>query len=272
MPNAYNNLTTLKSRLDITATTWDTDLLALLVAASRQIDKFCDRFFYVDEVTRYFDGSGTPLFIDDLLSVSTLKLDEDGDATFESTMATTDYILYPLNKYPKTHIKISGNSDYGGFAAGIKKGVEIAGDFGYGTGRSATPYTATSITIVADNATETELDVSAEGTIKAGHTILVESEQIYVKTASADATKKITVGRGVNGTTAAAHATKAASIYDYPEPIMEACLIQAMRWWKRRESAFADVIGVPELGQMIIYKGLDPDLKLIIETYRKRGF
>lgn len=100
--NAYADLTTLKSRLDITGTGDDTDLLALLVAASRQIDKFTTRFFYVKSGTWYFDGSPTPIFFDDILSITTLKLDRDGDATYESTMATSDYVLYPLNKYPKT--------------------------------------------------------------------------------------------------------------------------------------------------------------------------
>jgi hypothetical protein len=273
--NLYASLATLKSRLDITETTWDTDLLALLGAVSRMIDRWCERWFYVWEGSRYFDGSPSPLFLDDLLSIDTdgFQLDEDGDETYESTMApktgdtSNDYWLYPLNKYPKTWAKISMNSAFGGFASGVKRGIKITGKWGYG--ESATPYKDSGITVIADDATETELDVSAEGTIEPGHTILVESEQIYVSAASSDGTNKITVERAVNGTTGAAHATKAAYIYEYPEPVREACLIQAMRLWKRKDSAFQDAVGSPELGTLLVYKGLDADTKLIVSKYRK---
>ena len=270
--NAYNNLTMLKSRLDITGTGNDTDLLALLVAASRQMDKLTNRFFYVDATTRYFDGAGIVIFPDDLLAVTTLKTDEDGDATFEVTMATTDYVLYPLNKFPKVYAKISSDSDYGGFANGVRKGVEIAGNFGFGNGRSATPY-STSGDSVQDaagmTATQTTITVTSGANFAAGQTLQIESEQVYVKSISANV---LTVQRAVNGTTGATHANATVIyIYDYPEPIMEAVLILAMRWWKRRETAFQDMAGLPELGTTVQYKALDPDVKLIAFDYHKRN-
>jgi len=266
--NCYASLAVINSRLNVSS--YDTMLLALLNAASRFVDKLTGRFFYVDEATRYFDGAGSVLFFDDVLSITALKLDEDGDATYEATMDATDYILYPLNSYPKSYTKVSNNGNYGGFASGVKKGVEITGVFGYGNGLSATPYSDSGITVVADDATETELDVSAEGTIAAGHTIRVESEQMYVSAATSDDTKKITVVRAVNGTTGAAHATKAAYIYEYPDLVVEATLIQAMRWFKRKDSAFSTVVGSPDLGQMEIYKGLDADVKMMLAPLTRK--
>jgi hypothetical protein len=57
---------------------------------------------------------------------------------------------------------------------------------------------------------------------------------MYVQSYS---TNTLTVVRGVNGTTAAAHTTGAAlAIYQYPSPIAEATLIQAARLWKRRDT------------------------------------
>jgi hypothetical protein len=98
------------------------------------IDDVCGRTFKSSTATKYFDGAGI-MFIDDLISISTsgLKLDEDADGTYESTLATTDYILYPLNETPKTYIKISPYGNYGGFASGVKKGVSITGTWGYGS-------------------------------------------------------------------------------------------------------------------------------------------
>jgi len=271
--NAYGDLTTLKSDAycSITPTTEDTYLRKLLEYASRQIDNKMGRFFYCDETTHYYDGEISPFWLpDDILSITTLKTDDDDDGTFENSYTEdTDYRLYPLNKYPKTKAKVITSGSYGGFASGIDKGIEIAGVFGYGNETNATPYTATAITITADDATETELDVSAEGTICAGHTIRVESEQIYIQSATADTTKKITVLRAVNGTTGAAHATKIASIYNYPQPMVQACLITAMRAWKRKDSAYQDVVGGGELGTVITSKGIDPDVAEIIRQYRK---
>lgn len=98
------------------------------------IDDTCGRTFKSSLATKYFDGAGGVLFIDDLISVSTsLKLDEDADGTYESTMAASDYILYPLNETPKTYIRVNPSGDYGGFASGVRKGVEIIGTWGYGS-------------------------------------------------------------------------------------------------------------------------------------------
>jgi len=268
--NCYSTLARLKSRLDITGTTNDTDLQMLVNAASRAVDKHTKRFFYVDTATRYFDGQSSPAFLDDILSVTTLKTDEDGDATYENSYtATTDYWLYPLNKYPKTYAVINSSGSYGGFASGMRHAIEIAGLFGYA--ESATPY-STSGDAVADDpltAVATTITVTAASNFVVGQTILIEDEQCYVSAASGTS---LTVTRAVNGTTGAEHvATTVIYIYSYPDQIVEATLIQAMRWWKRRESAFQDVVRFSEsMGEIIVYKGLDPDIKLLLATYVKR--
>ena len=143
--NSYGDLTTLKNEayLNITTTdaTRDTRLLRQLEAASRMIDKYTRRFFYTYEDTWYYDGWGNTAWFDDILSITTLKTDEDGDTTFENTLTEdTDFYLYPVQGFPKTHTKIAPNGSYGSFANGMKKGVELDGVFGYGDGYSATPY------------------------------------------------------------------------------------------------------------------------------------
>jgi len=281
MSNLYASLTTLKSRLDITATTWDTDLLALLGAVSRELDKWCARWFYVWEGLRYLDGSPTPLFLpDDLLSVDTdgFVLDEDGDETYESTMApktgdtSNDYWLYPLNGFPKTWAKISSDSNFGGFASGIKRGIKITGKWGYGDGESATPYSDSGINVPAGGLAKAAVSLvlgAGEGaSFSVGQTIRIDTEQLYI---SAISTDTLTLVRGQNGTIDAIHVAAAdIYIYEYPEPIREACLIQAMRLWKRRESAFQDAVGSPETGAIMVYKGLDADVKLIVSEYRRK--
>ena len=56
--------------------------------------------------------------MDDLLSVTTLKTDEDGDRTYEITWATTDYDLMPYNAtlesqaQPYSHLQTTPDGDY----------------------------------------------------------------------------------------------------------------------------------------------------------------
>lgn len=273
--NSYADVTTFKSAefANISANTEQVRFRRMLEAASRYLDIRCERFFYCLETTRYYDGKRILLDLDDLLSVTTFKLDEDGDATYEETLDTVDYILYPLNGYPKTWAEISSDSDYGAFASGTKKGVEIAGIFGYGDGWSATPYSDSEITVQDDplTAAATTITLSAEDVISTGHTLRIEDEQIYVLTHTTDASKTCTVKRGVNGTTAASHVkTTAIYIYEYPQLIWQATLILAMRVWKRKDSAFMDAVGSPETGLIVMFKDEDPEVRKIIDRYRRR--
>lgn len=235
----YATIGDLKGVLGITSTTDDTVMRKMLEAASRSIEQYCNRRFYVTSETKYFDGANT-LWIPDLLSInaSGLKTDEDGDGTFENTFATTDYILYgagledSLNTYPKTRLEISVDSDYSSFASGVKKGVQIAGVWGYGDGISATPYVADT-TITEDlTAGESAIDVTAITNLSAGQVILIGSEQYYIYSIS---TLTLTVEPGVNGTTQATHSSGATIyIYQYPADIRQSCIDLSVAFYQNR--------------------------------------
>jgi len=230
--NAYCSIADLKTSLGITATTDDTVLRKMAEAASRMIDVYTGRRFYVESATKYYDGAGARLWIDDLLAETTLKTDEDGDATYENTFTTSDYHLYPLNKYPKTYIELSSDSDYGSFGGGIKKAVEIAGTWGYGDGISATPYIADT-TISEDlTAGEAAIDVTSATNLSAGQTILIDSEQMFIYSISSST---LTVECGVNGTTEATHTSGATIyIYQYPYDVWQACIALASAIYQNR--------------------------------------
>ena len=53
-----------------------------------------------------------------------------------------------------------------------------------------------------------------------------------------------------------------------PLAIKEAVLIQSARWYKRGQSAWADAVGSPELGQLMYRKQLDPDVKHLLDDGR----
>ncbi len=191
---SYCTLEEIKSELGKQDNLQDDIIQRIIPQAKTAIDDYCGRAFDTQTVTtRYFDGSSSPLFIDDLVAITGtgagLYLDEDGDGTYECTLATTDYVLKPANNLPKTYIVVAPNGDYGGFASGIPNGVKIIGTWGYSS--------------------------------------------------------------------------------TVPEPIRRAAMIQTIRWFKRRESAFQDVVGTAELGTFNVYKGMDPDVKQILAPYIK---
>lgn len=242
----YCDLTKLKAALIITDTADDALLLRALEAASRWIEGEVDRYFYTVTETRYYTAKrGSYLIVDDLLSVTTLKTDDDGDRTYENTWAATDYDLEPYQGFPKTKISITPTGDY--TFPTVTKGIEIAGIWGYGSGTTATPYeTSNTTTNEALDASETGVDVADGTKIAVGQNILVESEQMYVQSIS---TNTLTVIRGVNGTTAATHDTgKTVYIYQYPDQVREACILRASALWREKDAP-GGMIGVGMLGE-----------------------
>ncbi len=112
----------------------DTTYENAINAASRAIEKFCNRKFYSTSETRLFDADEpNVLNVPDLLSVTSLKTDEDGDGVYETTWTTGDYQLMPMNanldNKPYTWIRTRMNGNYT-FPISVEGGVQIVGSFG----------------------------------------------------------------------------------------------------------------------------------------------
>ena len=236
--NCYAEIEALKSKLGMTGTTHDSEVLAILKAVSRDIETEARRVFYVTEgESRYFNGSSSGvLLIHDLLSVTECKTDTSGDESYaDSWTEGTDYVLEPRNAFPKTMLRLHLNEDsmdLGG--RDTTAYFKITGNWGAGDMESATPWQATSVTATVADATSTSLTLSATGTVNGGHTIRVESEQMFIESVSSTTA---TVVRGVNNTTAAAHSGKAVTLAKYPAPVINACLWLASSYWREFASA-----------------------------------
>lgn len=263
----YVNLATFKTAFGLTKTDDDIEILRRLEEASRWADERTGRHYYAKTATRTFTAEWTDLLeIPDLLSVTTLKTDEDGDRVYETTWATTDYDLESgednYDSFPKTLIRTTPDGDY--TFPSQRRGVEIAGLWGYGNGQSATPYVAAGVTATVATTTGTTLTTSGGNNLNIGDTILVETEQMYIE---AGAGTSWTVVRGVNGTTAATHSAAAISVYRYPAMIQDAVLIQAARLHARRDSRFATQIGNMETGVTTIFRGKDEDIEMKLRPF-----
>ncbi len=283
MPNCYTNLATIKStgtlNIPSTNTDYDSQLLRIADDSSRMIDRYCDRYFYIWEGTRYYDGGAIRVVLDDdVQSITTgttgLTVDTDGDGVYESayemSTAPVDAFLYPFNITPKTRLEANPWGKYGHFGAGIRKAIKITGVFGYGSDYPQPYYHAAGATLNADLAVaDVIITVSTSAEFSAGMTLRINAEQLYVSGMPA-ATTTCPVVRAQNGTVAAtATSGTAIQIYDYPQAITQATVIQTVRTWKRRESGYVNTIINTDMGNIQIFKGLDPDVKETVNLYRR---
>lgn len=273
MSNLYADLDQMRRRYFHDSALAETDraeLLRVMGQASRGVDEEAERWFYTLEGTRYYDGKGfTQLWLpDDVLSITTLKIDEDGDGIYELSLTEeTDFWLWPDNEMPKTRLDVNPeSSNLSAWPTGRKR-IEIAGTFGYSDDTEDTGDT------VEDNplsAAATVITVNHAETFSIGQTLLIESEQVYI-TDIDEGEDALTVTRGVNGTTAAEHVQNTAiSRYVYDELVVGAALMWAGRLWKRRETADATTIINPMMGTLEVHRGMDADVKLALEP-RKRA-
>ncbi len=135
--NGYTTLATLKARLGIADIADDATLEAVITAVSRWIDRYCGRRFYTtasDEIRYYTAAQSDQLLTDDIVSVTGLVTDEDGDRVYETTWAATDYDLEPANAAldgePYTAIRTTPNGSHS-FPVDVARGVRITGKFGF---------------------------------------------------------------------------------------------------------------------------------------------
>lgn len=129
MPD-YTTVPTLKARLGITDSVDDAVLGACIAAASRAIEDYTDRKFYAVTATRYFTAQDdATLFVDDLLSVTSIDTD-DGNRSYPHSWAAADYDLEPYNSTPYTRIRIAPTGTES-WPVGLPKGVRIVGSWGY---------------------------------------------------------------------------------------------------------------------------------------------
>lgn len=277
MPITYVTVDALRStaRLNLTSTALDSQLIVLLEAVSEGVNQFSKRRFDWIIEDRDFDGpGGTRLEVPDLIAIpgSGVKEDTNEDGTFETVWANagTDYHYWPYNAAPtstwgRPYNALLVNKNSNGTQDEWLKGqrnYRITGTWGYNkvtrdSGRNGTLADGTTTSLV--------LDGSAGDTFERGHLLLIDDELLYVSTAVGTGTA-LTVVRAVNGSTGTAHTNKDVNIVQFPGPVMEAVHIQTARLWKRKDSAFANEIGFPETGQLVVFKGLDPDVQLLLTS------
>ena len=266
--NTYSSISVLKARMNIPDTLDDDGLLAALEMVSREIDRYCGRHFYVARKTLYCGTRDRScLRVDDVLSVISIKTDTNGDRTYPTTWAATDYELDPPNALtmsppePYTRICTTPRGQQS-FICGDPRGNQLDVDGGYYDIRETLAITLAE----ALDAAETEIDVSDGASFAAGETLLIGTEQLYI---AAIASNILTVARGINGTTATTHLT-GATIQRYTYPVIgEACTAQAILTFKGVPQPMGEIGSSEGFSQSLISTGLHPFTTRALETFRR---
>ena len=276
MTNAYCDLATLKSAgaLNINGATYDRRLLSLLEQASRLVDGYCNRHFYVLQATRQFEANWwsaglQQLVVTDLIAAQSVRVAArfDGVASVPR-WRTASYRLYPLDAAPEqpwgrpyTRMAIEPVCTPQCRRTDCHALVEVAGRWGY---RQVTANTGA--TLAAEAMREgTTLMVSDGIGLSAGQTLSLGEEQVYVTGVEGT---EVTVERGMNGSEAVAHASGAAiGVYRYPAPVVEACLHLAVQLWHTRDRA-AVPSGTSRQGEGP-QAGLGREVEALLSVYRK---
>lgn len=79
---------------------------------------------------------------------------------------------------------------------------------------------------------------------------------------------RVTKGVKITGKFGFSTASTSTSAWGGPAAINEACILQCIRWWKRKDAPFA-VMASPEYGSVTMRLGLDPDIKLMLDHYKR---
>lgn len=264
MSNWYAHRDALKTRMNFDASE-DAVYDAILEAVSRQIDTWTGRQFFARTATRTLSTPRTDrVLVPDLLAVTSLKTDTDGDLSYGTTWATTDYVLLPsdapLESPPRPYWELrTAPSGVNSFGTGLHN-VQIAGRWGFyevleraTSLLAAAVATTTAVTITVDDGAEFHV----------GQTLLIDSEQVFITGIVDD---NLTVQRGRNGTTAATHLDNAVlDVYTYPV-LSEACLLQAGHLYQSTKAP-SGIIGGSDFGPIRI-AAFQPLVRMMLQPFK----
>lgn len=265
-----------------TTTAYDDLIYQLSERVSRYIDMHCGRAFYPWTDTRYYDGTGdVELWIDDLVSLTSMSYSKDHGQNY-TAYTSADYILTVAGDYnqARSYNKVLANVSSGAaisyFPSG-QRSIKVVGEFGYCENRtyawedSQDDVESNPLSSSATSCTVNDADGDDKwGMVprfQVGQTLKIESEMCEVSGVN-ETTNTLTIVRGMNGSTAAAHAQNT-DIYIWrpPGPVKQACVIQSIRMLERGFQGFGDARAAPDIGQVFYLKDLDPEAAALLQRY-----
>lgn len=291
MPNIYATPTEIKAAMPdgirSTTTTYDNLILELSKRISRLIDGHCGRVFFPKSDTRYFDGDGsTEQWIDDCLEITTLSYSKDDGVNYSAYTSADYYATVAgdharMESYTKLVANVSWTAAISCFPRG-QRSIKLVGIFGYAADRDqvwedsqdeveSNPLAAGDTSCTVNDADGADLwDVTPR--FQVGQLVKIEDEVCEV-TGVNTGTNALTLVRGRNGTTAAAHVQNTdITIWRACEQVKQANIIQAIRQMERGFQGFGDARANPDLGEMMFVKQIDPEAAFMLQQVVKARY
>jgi hypothetical protein len=269
------------SGFDPTDASFDNILVRLGIVLTRWVEKHTRRLFYPSIETRYFEGTGgEETYIDDLVSVTTIHYSDDDGENYTLVSADDYELLVGASRNPKesyTSVRLNKWSDLGTWPVGVDA-LKIAGTWNFTHDRDDQfQETGDSVQDAAGiGAADTEITVGDADALDLWgfqrfsrlNIIKIEDEWIEI-TAVDTATNKLTVIRGINGTTAAIHAKdEDIDKLVFDDDIKQAVIIQAIHQFKRGQSGFGDAQQIGDAGKILHIKAIDPEALSLMKPFR----
>jgi len=179
----------------------------------------------------------------------------DSNVTLTEGIAN-EYLLEPYPQAPYHTLKLSENTDE--YLKAGQKTLAITGAWGW----QNETVNGDSLNGAISSTATTVVKTDASADIYPGNTMLIDSEQMYVRAKNGT---HLTVLRGVNGTTAATHSDGTGiDVFIHPADVVEVCLSIARDRFRNRESGNTAIIGAggasitrPGSAERAILRGLD---------------
>lgn len=265
--NLYATLADLRRMLGLTAAqTADDDLLlTLLESASRLLDGYAGRRFYPMRAPRAYSVSHPALLLldDDLLTLHALS-NGDGSAidlghvhVRPAGVAVKSYLTLDRTRVTFTHT----GDPVGALTVEATWGFHPAWP-------DAWALAADTVQDAPLGAEATTLPVADASSFSPGHLLRIADEYLHVLAADPPA-QTLTVARGANGTTAAAHTQGTPiDVYLPPADIRQVCLRVAAWLYRQKDAGFVYATGGLR-GQMVVPPALPDDVQQALAPYAR---
>lgn len=254
----------------------DDRLRGFTLRASRMWNAVTKRVFYPRRETRYYDYPR---------DIRRLKLDDDlleiisfTTQNGNETVTTDQYFLkcgqvYGQTPYDRVEMKSDSTRPHLLFSGTVQQSQAITGYWGYheswadawllsGDTVQSNPLSLSDMTLTVNDVDGTDI-YGETNRFKVQQLIRIESEYLFIIAKNVN-TNVLTVIRGVNGTTAAAHVQGTAIYIYYPMPDIVQAMIQLSAWLysqKDNNSAVVDQPMVMPNGMVILPKGIPKEVK-----------
>lgn len=181
-------------------------------------------------------------------------------------LSAADYLPLPVNALPYDSLRFSPSANLSFTPSDFASKTTVSGTWGYHVNVSDA-YTTVSTSITLANSTDTVITVTDASLYETLQLVSCESELMLITGRTTDPTNTLTVERGVNGTTAAAHTAQPLRRFNVM-PDIALCATRLASFLYERRNSVGNVVQVGD--GSVILDTLPTAVKETLDRYTRR--